>query len=621
MLLALAVALTWGLTTGPLHAQPAPDCGDCHEVDSDPILESPHGFLECFECHVGFDEELHPEEMSTPDCGECHDDVVDELTSSVHGEESAATLFPSGCAECHGPAHGMSACESSESPVCRERLAETCGGCHADPELADRFRFRLVQPLEAYLASVHAGAFTNGEVGPNCSSCHGAHGIRAAADPASSVHRMQVPDTCGGCHVEIAEAFQKSVHGQAAAVGVGDSPVCTDCHGEHRIVSPAEKGSPVFASNIPKMTCGRCHSDLRLAEKFGLAPDKVPSYEDSYHGLAGRAGAVTVAHCGSCHGIHDILPSSDPASHIHKDNLAETCGQCHPGAGASFAIGTVHVVATRAEHAVVYWVRVGYLGLIFFVIGGMVLHNSLDLYRKARRPNRQPPRLPHRVYQRGPMRMSRMFRVTHALLLSSFMVLVYTGFALKYPESWWASPLLHWEDTFGLRGWLHRAAAIVMLAASALHVVHLALSRRARRDVGAFIPNREDWHELVARLSFLFGRSKTPPPAPSVGYPEKMEYLAVIWGTVLMAVTGFMLWFDDAMLRWFPKWLTDVATVVHLYEAILASLAILVWHFYFVIFDPLVYPMDPAWLTGRSANRRLAERLEGHKAARKNRGE
>jgi cytochrome b subunit of formate dehydrogenase len=605
---------------GILLAQEAA-CADCHEVDSDPIFDSPHGFLECSDCHSGFDETLHPEEMSAPVCADCHDDVAEELSSSVHGQESAAALFSSGCSECHGSVHEMSECEAEHSPVCREHLAETCGSCHADPELADRFRFRLVQPLEAYLASVHAVAVGEGHEGPTCGSCHGDHGIRAAADPESTVHRMRVPETCGGCHTEITETFQKSVHGQAAAVGVSDSPVCTDCHGEHRIVSPAEEGSPVFATNIPKMTCGRCHADLRLGEKFGLDQSKVPSYEDSYHGLAGRGGAVTVAHCGSCHGIHDILPSSDPASHIHKDNLAETCGSCHPGAGQAFAIGTVHVLATEEEHLAVYWIRRIYLALIFLVIGGMVLHNSLDLYRKARRPNRQPARLPNRIYRLGPMRMSLVFRVTHALLLSSFFVLVYTGFALKFPEAWWSGPLLHWEGTFGLRGWLHRVAAVVMLLATALHAVHLAMSRRARRDIAAFIPTRADWHELRARVSFLFGGRKSPPPAPSVGYPEKMEYLAVIWGTVLMAVTGFMLWFDDAMLKWFPKWFTDVATVIHLYEAILASLAILVWHFYFVIFDPLVYPMDPAWLTGRSANRRLAERLEGHQAEREARDE
>ncbi len=599
----MAVALA---AAAPLAALAA-ECAECHEVDSDPILESPHGFLECADCHAGFDEERHPEELEAPACADCHGEVIEALTESVHGQRAADLVGAEGCATCHGPVHSMPAAEDPASPVHTTRMAGTCGSCHADPELAERFRFRLVQPLAAYLGGVHAQAVAAGGDGPSCSDCHGAHEIRAAADPASTVHRSNVPGTCGACHSEIAAAYGRSVHGQAAALGVRESPVCTDCHGEHRILSPAQKGSPVFASNIPKMTCGRCHSDLRLAEKYGLDPGKVPAYQDSYHGLAGRAGAVTVAHCGSCHGIHDILPSTDPASHTHKDNLAATCGSCHPGAGKTFAIGAVHVVATDAEHAAVFWVRRIYLWMIILVIGAMVIHNALDLYRKARRPGLVPDRIRHR----GPVRMSKVFRLTHALLLSSFLVLVYSGFALTYPEAWWASPLLHWEDSFGFRGWLHRVAAVVLLAAVAVHAAHLAASRQARRQMADFVPNREDWVELKARVAFLFGRRESPPPAVPVGYPEKAEYLAVLWGTALMAVTGFMLWFEGPMLRWLPKWLLDVATVVHFYEAVLASLAIVVWHFYFVILDPVVYPMDPAWITGRSAARRFAERLEG----------
>jgi cytochrome b subunit of formate dehydrogenase len=74
-----------------------------------------------------------------------------------------------------------------------------------------------------------------------------------------------------------------------------------------------------------------------------------------------------------------------------------------------------------------------------------------------------------------------------------------------------------------------------------------------------------------------------------------------MWGTAVMAVTGFLLWFNSWTLRHFPTWIADVATVVHYYEAILASLSILVWHLYMVVFDPDVYPMDRAWITGKTS--------------------
>jgi hypothetical protein len=71
-----------------------------------------------------------------------------------------------------------------------------------------------------------------------------------------------------------------------------------------------------------------------------------------------------------------------------------------------------------------------------------------------------------------------------------------------------------------------------------------------------------------------------------------------------MAVTGIGLWGNQFMLQYWPKAVLDAFSAIHFYEAVLATLSILVWHFYFVLFDPEVYPMDPAWLTGYSVRSR-----------------
>jgi cytochrome b subunit of formate dehydrogenase len=78
-----------------------------------------------------------------------------------------------------------------------------------------------------------------------------------------------------------------------------------------------------------------------------------------------------------------------------------------------------------------------------------------------------------------------------------------------------------------------------------------------------------------------------------------MEYLALVWGMFVMAFTGLALWFKVQTGHVAPRWVLDVATAVHFYEAILATLAILVWHFYWIIFDPDVYPMNWAWYDGK----------------------
>jgi len=586
------------------------ECLDCHDAPAQSgFSASVHGeILGCIDCHEGAGDEAHMDGLAPVECALCHDDAVEELGGGMHRRVFEEVVpEPRGCAACHGEPHGILAGSDEASPTHHANLATTCSRCHADPETAQLLGFSRVRPLEAYQESVHGRAVRDNNGGPSCTDCHGAHQVLPAGDPASPVHFRQVASTCGACHGEVEEAFSASVHGRAVARGERDVPTCTDCHGEHRILSPNEPGSPVFASNVPKLTCGRCHGDLRLAEKYDLPSNSVSAYQDSYHGLAMRAGSATVAHCGSCHGIHDILPSSDSASHIHPANLPTTCGQCHPGAGTSFAIGSVHVLPTEKEHAVVYWLRQLYLWMIFVTVGGMVIHNGLDLIQKARRPevwrNVEPPEHPTE-------RLSAGFRTAHGMLAVSFLVLVYTGFALKYPETWWAAPLVAWESKIGLRGLLHRSAAVAMIAAAVLHAVHLVMSREARQCIREMRPKRADLTELRERVRWLVGRTAHPPLAPRVGYIEKVEYLAVIWGTLVMAATGFALWMETLVLRWLPSWVLDVATVIHFYEAVLASLAILVWHFYSVIFDPAVYPMDPAWLTGHSAPGRAAERDE-----------
>ncbi|MGD2109436.1 MAG: hypothetical protein PVI86_08595, partial [Phycisphaerae bacterium] len=100
---------------------------------------------------------------------------------------------------------------------------------------------------------------------------------------------------------------------------------------------------------------------------------------------------------------------------------------------------------------------------------------------------------------------------------------------------------------------------------------------------------------------FFLGASRDRPQFGRFSYMEKCEYWALIWGSVIMTVTGVLLWFDNYFVdRWsLPKGVLDIALVIHYYEAWLATLAILVWHGYSTIFGPHVYPMNPAWLTGK----------------------
>lgn len=580
---------------------PRVQCATCHGDAPAAIAKSAHapfGAAACASCH-GAPHEISRSAQAFPqNCAACHADVVRNYRESVHGAHQAAGDPDSpACASCHGPAHTVIAAREPDSPVAKRNLPATCGACHANPDFLARHLIPFARPIETFRLSVHGRAVEAGVAGaPSCSDCHASHSIFPARDERSMINHWRVPATCGACHAEIAAVYNESVHGTAVARGVRGAPVCTDCHGEHQILAPSEPGSLVNPARVSSVTCGRCHGDERLAQRYNLPVDKVPAFEDSYHGLALRAGSQTVANCASCHGVHNILPSSDPRSTVHPANLAATCGACHPGAGERFAIGAVHVrPGTESEHVVVMWIRLAYYVLIPLAIAFMFLHNLLDWLAKLIRGSA--------IHHSGETveRMGLHFRIAHWMTMASFLVLVYTGFALRYSDQWWAAPLLRWEAEVAFRGWVHRFAGVVLIIAFGYHVIHLIVSRSARRILAHLAPSSRDALDAWNMLRYNLGWTKDRPVFAKFGYPEKIEYWAFVWGTAVMAASGVMLWANNFMLRNFPKWVLDAAGAIHFYEAILAAFSILIWHFYFVIFDPDVYPMDKAWLTGRTS--------------------
>jgi len=197
------------------------------------------------------------------------------------------------------------------------------------------------------------------------------------------------------------------------------------------------------------------------------------------------------------------------------------------------------------------------------------------------------------------LRWTRNERYQHWILALSFTVLAITGFALKYPEAAWVQPLLFLEGKFDLRGWVHRLAALAFVGLGAYHLGYLSFTPRGRAQFRALLPVRQDFSDFTMNFRFLLGRREEPPDFDHFSYMEKLEYWALAWGTLVMAFTGFLLWFESFALRLFPLWMIEIFTVIHLYEAWLATLAIIVWHFYAVIFNPEVYPLNQSMIDGK----------------------
>ncbi|MGO8986106.1 MAG: cytochrome c3 family protein [Terriglobales bacterium] len=574
-------------------------CATCHADEAKAFPASAHSALgdgACATCHGSVHELTTAEKLMPGKCVECHADEAKTLASSIHGQ-AAKKGDPDApkCVSCHGNIHAVKAPSEPDSAIAARNIPDTCAKCHSDAGFLSRHKIPVAHPVDSYKQSVHARAVAMGKEAATCSSCHGSHDIYPATDGRSRVNHWNVPGTCAQCHKEIAREFNESVHGEAVKDGVRDAPVCIDCHGEHQIIDPKSAGSPLNAQNVSAETCGRCHGDARLALRYDLPSDRLPSYADSYHGLALKEGKVTAANCASCHGVHSILRSSDPRSTVNSANLAKTCGACHQGVKeARFNIGPVHVqTSTGAAHPVVKWIRWTYWSLIPMTLGFMIFHNLLDFYAKLVRPR------PHPISEAKVTRMNRNFRIAHWGVILSFPTLVFTGFALKFPDAWWSRPILLWENHAGFRGGLHRSAAVLLVVSTLYHVIHLAMNKRDRIFLKAMLPDVKDATDMVQVITYNIGLTKVEPTFGKFNYAEKLEYLAFMWGTLVMTVSGLLLWFNNFTLRYFPKWVSDAATAVHYYEAVLATFAILIWHSYMVMFDPLVYPMDTAFIDGK----------------------
>ncbi|MDY0109018.1 MAG: cytochrome c3 family protein [Candidatus Krumholzibacteria bacterium] len=571
-------------------------CIECHQKEYAEFAGSVHESLladrslTCLSCHSTHKDE---ESVSRFDggCGSCHEDVEAIYRGSVHrfgrlrGNEGAAT-----CADCHRGHHVLAAHDAA-SPIHPVNVPDMCGRCHGEEVVIASNFVRLPITLPRYQESVHGELNAQGVHAATCVDCHSSHEMQHAQVADSGINRFQIAQTCGRCHGAVTAEYQGSIHGQALAMGIADAPACIDCHDEHLTRSKDDPQALSAPARIARELCGTCHTNPALAEKYGITVGVVESYLDSYHGWAVGRGGPLVATCIDCHNTHAIHSPLDPVSAVHPDNVTATCGKCHLRSNETFARSYTHASAlvARGPHG---WAKLIYLTLIAVVLGGMALHNLIvaryELNQHRRRRQGEPYVL----------RWQRAERMQHLVLLLSFTGLAITGFALRSPESWWAGLIGLGGNEF-VRANLHRALAVILVLASVYHLLWIGLTRRGRRNLREIAPQGVDFVQFPQNMAFHLGWRSERPRFGRFDYTQKAEYWAVIWGTVIMALSGLILWFPDLVTGWLPAWVVRVSAVVHYYEAILAVSAIIIWHFFYVIFMPSEYPMSTIWLDGR----------------------
>ena len=202
---------------------------------------------------------------------------------------------------------------------------------------------------------------------------------------------------------------------------------------------------------------------------------------------------------------------------------------------------------------------------------------------------------PAKLYERWDVHQ----RAQHWLMMISFTLLAVTGLVIKYAYTSWAQVLAKVFVNFEILFFLHLAAAVLMILAALYHLIYLIwkVSRRSLR--GSMLPTWQDAKDIACNFGLFCGLRKEGPKFAKYSYKEKVDYLAEYWGTPVMIITGFILWYPGTAASFLPRWAIESAHFFHQGEGLLAILVIFIWHLYSVHFSPDFFPMNKVWLTGK----------------------
>ncbi len=589
------------------------DCLSCHGVEGiegetargktlqlyvspDALKGSAHEHLNCTDCHIGaksFENVPHSDKPLELGCTVCHEDIYQEyIKKDVHGRAHKANnpMAPK-CEGCHG-GHDIFPLSNPQSRMSRQNQPDTCGNCHGKEEInlqADIIKRNLIT---RYKSSVHWQAIEMGKPGASCTDCHGHHNILRSSEPESRVSMVGILTTCMPCHPNEVKTFKEGAHARALTHGNLDVPTCTTCHGDHDMASLRIRRGDALQWSATQV-CIWCHSNERMMARYGLDTTPVKSYLKDFHGLTQKGTFGAAATCADCHDAHHSLPSSHPQSRMHISNRATACGRCHGEVSQTFAMSFTHKTTMKKPgEKLEEIIRILYIILIAISVFGMVIHNFIIWLWAVRLKFIAQKTKGHL------MRLTLYEIISHFVLFLSFTGLAITGFALKFPEAFWVKWLFSLGITESIRAFLHRTCAVLMVLDLLTFGIYLLLNKRGRTILKFFMPSLKDIKEFIELMKYYLTIKGERPKLGVFDYSEKFEFWALVWGAIIMAVTGFVLWFPKSLPHYIPSWVINVARVIHYYEALLATLAIIIWHGFNTIFHPEEYPMSTTWLTG-----------------------
>jgi cytochrome b subunit of formate dehydrogenase len=231
-------------------------------------------------------------------------------------------------------------------------------------------------------------------------------------------------------------------------------------------------------------------------------------------------------------------------------------------------------------------------------------------------PLRLASAVPHEEVVHYVQRFDRSTRALHVVIMVTFLGLAATGMPLLFSDAPWARFLAALFGGFYGAGLVHRFMGVTLLGAVGWHLVTVCWRAFVRGEKGLFwgptsmVPQPRDFRQFWQQMKWFFGKGPYP-KYEHFTYWEKFDYLAVLWGTLLMGAAGLVLWFPEAASRVLPGWMFNVALFVHGAEASLAIGFIFVVHFFNGHLRPGKFPMDLVIFTGAVSDAELKRERAG----------
>jgi cytochrome b subunit of formate dehydrogenase len=321
---------------------------------------------------------------------------------------------------------------------------------------------------------------------------------------------------------------------------------------------------------------------------------------------------------------------------VSSASIANTCrnAACHPGADAPLGAASVHLDLPSIRGTLEFWAAMGFIVLTIATFGPSMVICVLELFHRViagpEPHDEHMDRLTRAVlaHPEGRRRLIRFTvsqRIQHWVLALLFILLVVTGFPLKFADREWARVVIEYFGGLNIARLLHHWGGVLLLAGLGFHVLYILAtmyqkSRRAHRagrrrgwvESVTTLPlwiGPQDLKDFVQLLAHLLGFHRKRPSFGRFNIKEKFEYIGVFWGTILLGATGFLLWGEQMSSYFMSGRILNFALIGHTFEAFLAIIHVGILHIVNVMFSPNVFPLSQATITGETPP---AELSEGH---------